>query len=225
LATLPALHDAGEKAWDSGGAAQDGTTEERSEGMTTRPRGKPHAFVDSDGNVYSTKRASGMPTIIFICLGFAALGALAMMNRFQIPYSALREPLATAAVISATQRPVPTAPPPASGAGAFNTAGSGAPRTEPAADYEAAIDAYNAQQQERAAALAREDAPPAAPPTADEAAIAAWLDAPVSTPTPLPEPGEAGFVESFEAAPAWSPFIGYLPGDPCIEILKQQAGE
>lgn len=68
--------------------------------------------------------------------------------------------------------------------------------------------------------------PAALPPTADEAAIEAWLAAPPSTPTPLPEPDEPGFVESFQEAPPCSPFIGYLPGDPCIpELTAIAAGK
>jgi len=44
------------------------------------------------------------------------------------------------------------------------------------------------------------------------ASIAAWRLWP--TPTPLPEPGQPGFVESFQPAQC-SPLVGYLPGHPC----------
>jgi hypothetical protein len=182
--------------------------------MTTRPRGKPHAYLDSDGYVYSTKPASGMPTIIFICIGFALLGALAMMNRFHIPFEALRQPLPTAAVQDRTPLPAaPTMPAPPR-----DTGRSEAPAA--ATDYEEAIKAYNEEQQARAAEFATAETP-----AASEAEINAWLEAPPSTSTPLPEPGQPGFAASFEEAPTCSPFIGYLPGDPCIEILNQQAGE
>jgi hypothetical protein len=49
-----------------------------------------------------------------------------------------------------------------------------------------------------------------------EATVQAWLDAPPSTATPLPQPGEPGFNESFQDA-GCSPFIGYLPGHSCYD--------
>lgn len=116
------------------------------------------------------------------------------------------QPMPTAAIPT---RSAPTSPPPFSG-------GQGSSAPPPAPDYGQA--AYNAAQEERATTLAAGE-------PATEAEIQEWLSAPVSTPTPLPEPDEPGFAESFQAAPECSPFIGYLAGDPCVEILKQQAGE
>jgi hypothetical protein len=133
---------------------------------------------------------------------------------------AAEQGLPTAGVSTRTALPTP---PPFSGLGGDDTS--------PPPDYEQAIATYNEQQAARAAEYAQEatqEAPGATgAPSADnhEAAIEAWLEGPVSTATPLPEPGEAGFVESFEQPAECSPFIGYLPNDPCIEILKQQAGE
>lgn len=117
-------------------------------------------------------------------------------------------------------RPTPPNNPPAA---------SGGDEAPPA--YEEAIATYNEQQQATAQAWeATQEAPGATggEEADNEAAIEAWLAAPVSTATPLPEPGEAGFVASFQDAPACSPFIGYLPGSECARLFLAQtatAGE
>lgn len=49
-----------------------------------------------------------------------------------------------------------------------------------------------------------------------EATVQAWLDAPPSTATPLPQPEQPGFSESFQEVEC-SPFVGYLPGHPCYD--------
>jgi hypothetical protein len=183
-----------------------------------KPRGKPSAYVDGDGYVYQTQRQLGWIALIFICAGFALLGALAMMNHFQIPYQALREPLPTAGV--ATRTPVP----------AGGLPGNDAQRVSaPAPAYEQDIATYNEQQEERAAAFdlqATQEAPSAAGamPVDKEAAIEAWLAAPVSTATPTRGVSEiasdtaavvmdAAFDASFQEAPSCSPFIGYIGQD------------
>jgi len=170
-----------------------------------QPRGKPTAYVAPDGQVYATSRQSPL-WLVLACLAFAVLGGLAVLHRLDAPVGALVVPASLPTANVTTPRPTREAPPVAQ---------------EPAQDY--GIPAYNATQQERVETFATADAqeqqaPPA--PTADEAAINAWLEAPPSTPTPLPEPGEPGFAESFEDAPQCSPFVGYLAGDPCIAILK-----
>jgi hypothetical protein len=180
----------------------------------SRPRGKPMGYVDSEGYVYQTKSGGGTAYALIFGLLCMLIGAFGIMWRLNIPYEEAIAPLPTAGMVQATPPAVRVrlAPPAA------------------APDYERDIAAYNAAQQERAAELAQE-APQEGPgrameaPVDAEATAQAWLAAPVSTATPLPEPGDAGFVESFEAPPSCSPFIGYLAGDPCIEVLKQQAGE
>lgn len=64
--------------------------------------------------------------------------------------------------------------------------------------------------------------------TDNEAAINTWLAGEPSTPTPTRSVVEIVSDATFDASfvdPGCSPFVGYLPGDPCIEILKQQGGE
>jgi hypothetical protein len=104
----------------------------------------------------------------------------------------------------------------------------------PTSDYEAAIRAYNEQQAARAAEYAQEatqegpSATEATPADNHEEQINAWLAAPVSTATPTRSVPEVVTNAVFDASfvdPGCSPFIGYLAGDPCIEVLKQQAGE
>jgi hypothetical protein len=47
--------------------------------------------------------------------------------------------------------------------------------------------------------------------TADkQATVEAWVQAPPSTSTSLPEPGEPGFRQSFQDPPECNPFIGYV---------------
>jgi hypothetical protein len=184
----------------------------------SRPRGKPSAYVDSDGYVYQTRQGGGTAYALIFGLLCMLIGAFGIMWRLNIPYEEAIAPLPTAGVATKTAPSV--------------RVNLEQPYSAPASPaYEQAITAYNAAQEERAAEYAQEatqEAPSAAgavPADNHEAAINAWLAAPVSTATPLPEPGAPGFAESFEEAPQCSPFIGYLPGDPCVEILKQQAGE
>lgn len=176
-----------------------------------------HAYVDDAGYVYDLRKRGGgvlYPLLLgALCL---LIGALGIMHRFGIPYEAALAPLPTAGIARST-------PPPAARVNDVSV-----PAAQPS-DY--GVSEYNARQERRAAEFAQEasqEAPRATEvPSTDnhEAEIDAWLAAPPSTPTPLPAPGEEGFVESFEEAPQCSPFIGYLPNDPCVAILKQQAGE
>jgi hypothetical protein len=43
-----------------------------------------------------------------------------------------------------------------------------------------------------------------------EATAQAWVNAPASTATPLPQPDEPGFAESFQEGPECNVFIGYV---------------
>jgi hypothetical protein len=84
--------------------------------------------------------------------------------------------------------------------------------------------------QEPAAQQPAPEPPTAAPAPPDDSSAsgsAPVVPAPAPEPAapvePLPEPSEPGFVESFEAPPACSAFIGYLPGDPCYAGPPPQA--
>ncbi len=160
-----------------------------------------------DRDTAPTPRGPGLLSSLWTAAVIIACVMIGLLLYERLPgHGTAAQPLPTANVTTPAPRPTREAPPVAQ---------------EPAQDY--GIPAYNAAQDERATAFGTADAqeqqaPPA--PTADEAAINAWLEAPVSTPTPLPEPGAPGFVESFEDAPQCSPFVGYLAGDPCIAILK-----
>lgn len=123
-----------------------------------------------------------------------------------------RAPLPTAGVPTRTALPPPRDPP-------MTFGGASAP-AEPAP---AAVDPTPAWPDDGGADLqAAPVAPEPAPGVASEEAIEAWLSAPPSTPTPLPEPGQPGFAASFEEAPACSPFIGYLAGSECARFFTEQ---
>lgn len=129
-----------------------------------------------------------------------------------------RATLPTAIIPTRTMLPTPPNNPPA--------AVGGEPAPTPA--YEGAIRVYNEQQEQRATALEAAQEGAGTPNVATDAEIDAWLAAPVSTATPLPEPGDAGFAESFEDAPECSPFIGYVAGSECARFFAAEtatAGE
>ena len=133
--------------------------------------------------------------------------------------SATSAPLPTASVPT---WPAPTSPPPRDAGATFG------PHAPPASPPPAWSDDAGGPDLQLPAALL---------PTADQAAIDAWLAAPVSTPTPTRGIEQAvmdaavtvidtAFDASFQDAPACSPFIGYLPGNPCIpELTALAAGE
>jgi hypothetical protein len=90
----------------------------------------------------------------------------------------------------------------------------------PAIDVQATADAYNAAQAARRAALHAPQATEAPPtPSGVPAPVSAPLNAPdAATPTPLPAPGEPGFVTSFKAA-GCAIGITYLDThDPCYRV-------
>lgn len=171
-----------------------------------KPRGKPMGYVDADGYVYQTKGGGGTAYALIFGLLCMLIGAFGIMWRLNIPYEEAIAPLPTAGVATKTAPSV--------------RVNLEQPHSAPASPaYEQAIATYNEEQQERAAAFdlqATQEAPSAAgatPVDNHEAAINAWLAAPVSTATPLPPPGDPGFVASFESPPACSPFIGYIGQD------------
>lgn len=185
--------------------------------MTTRPRGKPQAYLDSDGYVYQTGKGGGLAgfiTTIATCLLFLILGALGVMNYLHIPYDALTQPLPTAGVPTRTALSPPRDPPQTFGGA-----------SAPAEQAPAAVEPTRAWPDDGGADLQVAPVAPEPAPAADnEAAIEAWLAAPPSTPTPLPEPGQPGFAASFEEAPACSPFVGYVGPDKvrCDAVFLEQ---
>lgn len=187
--------------------------------MSAHPRGKPQAYVDSDGYVYPTKRGGG-GTVYALIFGVLCMliGAFGVMHRLGIPYEEALAPLPTAGVMPST--------PPAVRVNLEQQSARQSAPAAPASDY--GIATYNADQQARATALqATQEAPGATEATQpdNEAAIEAWLAAPVSTATPLPEPGAPGFAESFSDAPECSPFIGYVAGSDCARFFATQTAE
>lgn len=178
------------------------------------------------------KRAWGIVSSI-ILFGFTAFMfyLIGEYRAITILENRMGEVMPTASMPTRTMQPTaPYAPPAASGGGS-------AEQDPPA--YEDAIATYNEQQEQRATALetTQEGSGEAGVAQPDnEAAIQAWLEGEPSTPTMTPGIEQAAmdvaavvvdaaFDATFEEAPACSQFIGYLPGDPCIEILKQQGGE
>ncbi len=134
--------------------------------MTT----KPTARVDADGMVYDLRpRGNGLGTFLFVVFASIGIGVFGMLVWFDIPPAAIlnpRQPMATAA---------PAKAPPAV---RVNLEQPAPVEQAPTPDYEEAIRAYNAAQQERAAEFAAQDAQEG--PGAAEAA-------PADIPTLVPE--------------------------------------
>jgi hypothetical protein len=158
-----------------------------------------------------------LPVVILCWLVFIAVGVRFAPHLYGWWYGWEDGKARTQAMPTAnveTQRAAPTGP-------QGGTRQRGGDTQQPAAEQPAA--SYSGDARELVQTPTPQPGIPAA--GASEAEIQEWLDGPVSTETPLPEPGEPGFAESFAEQPQCSPFVGYLAGDPCVEILKQQAGE
>lgn len=162
------------------------------------------------------------PVAVLCCLVFAAVGVRFAPHIYGWWYGwedgkARTEVLPTANV--ETRQPAPTGPQGGTGQQGGDTQQPAIAQSAP----EQPAASYSGDARELVQTPTPQPGIPAA--SASEAEIQEWLDGPVSTETPLPEPGEPGFAESFAEQPQCSPFVGYLAGDPCVEILKQLAGE